>query len=60
MICNLFHIFHYEIIREYVQNERISMVIYSRFCLSVWSTLGGTLDQRAKTWVCLNEISNNN
>ena len=35
------------------------MVICSQFCLSVWSTLGGTLDLRAKTWVCLNEISKN-
>ena len=35
------------------------MVICSRFCLSVWSTLGGTLALRAKTWVCLNETSKN-
>ena len=31
MICNSFHTFHYEIIREQVQNERIPMVICSRF-----------------------------
>ena len=31
----------------------------SRFRLSVWSTLRGTLAIRAKTWVCLNEISQN-
>ena len=35
------------------------MIIWSRFCLSVWSTLGGTLALRAKTWFCLNEISKN-
>ena len=35
------------------------MVIYSRCCLFAWSTSGGTLDLRAKTWVCLNKISNN-
>ena len=35
------------------------MVIYSRCCLSVWSTLGGTLALRATDWICLNEISKN-
>ena len=35
------------------------MVICSWICLSVWSTLEDTLAVMAKTWVCLNEISQN-
>ena len=57
MSWNLFHIFHYGILREEIQNERMQVVICWRFCLSVSSILGGTLALRAKTWVCLNEIS---
>ena len=48
MICHLFHIFHWENIREGVLNERTPMVICSWFRLSVWSAVGGTLALRAK------------
>ena len=40
-----------------VLNERIPPDICSRFRLSVWSTLGGTLALRAKSCVCFDKVS---